>query len=192
VVKDWREEEGKREIRTFRMGEAGREQDNGAGAEETDGGPAGKAEEIDSKIVWDPYQAPSTQSLKTFLRALPSGQYYGMERCIVATDGSLRLPRKNEEGETMGAGVAWHQDADMQRERENPPDGKGIHGTPREERGSRRQKEEEPQSLSRRVAGNLSSTRAELAAIAQAVKISPIETDLLILIDSVAAIRRLT
>jgi hypothetical protein len=70
--------------------------------------------------------------------------------------------------------------------------GKGIHGTPREERGSRRQKEEEPQSVSRRVAGNLSSTRAELAAIAQTVKIAPIETDLIILIDSAAAIRRLT
>ena len=66
----------------------------------------------------------------------------------------------------------------MHRERENPPEGKGINGTPREERGSRRQKEEEPQSVSRRVAGNLSSTRAELAAIAQAIKIAPIETDL--------------
>jgi hypothetical protein len=172
-----------------------REQDNGTGAEEaeeTDGGPAGKAEEVDSEKFWDPYQAPSTQSLKTFLRALPSGQYYGMEKCMVATDGSLRLRRKKEEGETMGAGVAWHQDADMHREREIPPDGKGIHGTPREERGSRRQEEEEPQSVSRRVAGNLSSTRAELAAIAQAVKIAPIETDLIILIDSAAAIRRLT
>jgi ribonuclease HI len=91
----------------------------------------------------------------------------------------------------MGAGVAWHQEADMHRERENPPEGKGINGTPREERGSRRQKEEEPQSVSRRVAGNLSSTRAELAAIAQAAKIA-IETDLIILIDSAAAIRRLT
>ena len=80
----------------------------------------------------------------------------------------------------------------MHSERENPPDGKGIHGAPREERGSRRQKEEEPQSVSRRVAGNLSSTRAELAAIAQAVKIAPIETDLIILIDSAAAIRKLT
>jgi hypothetical protein len=142
-----------------------REQDNGAGAEEaeeTDEGPAGKAEDIDSEKFWDPYQAPSTQSLKTFLRALPSGQYYGIEKCMVATDGSLRLRRKKEEGETMGAGVAWHQEADMHRERENPPEGKGINGTPREERGSRRQKEEEPQSVSRRVAGNLSSTRAAL------------------------------
>jgi ribonuclease HI len=111
---------------------------------------------------------------------------------MVATDGSLRLPRKNEEGETMGAGVAWQQEADMHRERKNPPEGKGINGTPREERGSRRQKEEELQSVSRRVAGNLSSTRAELAAIAQAVKIAPIKTDLIILIDSAAAIRRLT
>jgi putative heme degradation protein len=92
----------------------------------------------------------------------------------------------------MGAGVAWHQDADMHRERENHPDGKGIHGRPREERGSRRQKEEEPQSVIRRVAGNLSSKRADLAAIAQAVKIAPIEMDLIILIDSAAAIRRLT
>ena len=76
----------------------------------------------------------------------------------------------------------------MHRERENPPEGKGFNGTPREERRSRRQKEEELQSVSRRVAGNLSSTRAELAAIAQAVKIAPIETDLVILIDSAAAI----
>ena len=45
--------------------------------------------------------------------------------------------------------------------------------------------------MSRRVADSLSSTRAELAAIAQAVKIAPIETDLIILIDSAAAIRRL-
>ena len=67
----------------------------------------------------------------------------------------------------------------MHSERENPPDGEGIHGAPREERGSRRQKEEEPQSVSRRVAGNLSSTRAELAAIAQTVKIAPIETNLI-------------
>ena len=111
---------------------------------------------------------------------------------MVTTNGSLRLRRKKEEGETMGAGVAWHQEADMHREGEHPPEGKGINGTPREERGSRRQKEEEPQSVSRRVAGNLSSTRAELAAIAQAVKIAPIETDLIILIDSAAAIRRLT
>ena len=46
--------------------------------------------------------------------------------------------------------------------------------------------------MSRRVAGNLSSTRAQLAAIAQAVKIAPIETDFIILIDSAAAIMRLT
>ena len=39
--------------------------------------------------------------------------------------------------------------------------------------------------------GNLSRTRAELAAIAQAVKLAPIETDLVILIESAAAITRL-
>jgi hypothetical protein len=44
----------------------------------------------------------------------------------------------------------------------------------------------------RRVAGNLSSTRAELAAIAKVVKLAPIETDLVILINSAEAIRRLT
>jgi ribonuclease HI len=37
----------------------------------------------------------------------------------------------------------------------------------------------------------LSRTRAELAAIAQAVKLAPIETDLVILIESAAAITRL-
>jgi hypothetical protein len=90
-----------------------REQDNGAGAEkaeETDEGPAGKAEDIDSEKFGVPYQDPSTQSLKTFLRALPSGQYYDIEQCMVATDGSLRLRRKKEEVETMGAGVAWQYD----------------------------------------------------------------------------------
>ena len=150
-----------------------REQDNGAGAkeaEEKEVRPVGTAEDIDSEKFWDPY---------------------GMEKCMVATDGSWRLHRKKEEGETIGAGVAWHQEADTHRERENPPDGKGTHGTPRKEGGSRRRKEEEPQNVSRRVAGNLSSTRAELAAIAQAVKLAPIETDLVILIDSAAAIRRL-
>ena len=44
-----------------------------------------------------------------------------MEKCMVATDGPLRLRRKKEEGETMGAGVAWHQEADMQRERGKSP-----------------------------------------------------------------------
>ena len=46
--------------------------------------------------------------------------------------------------------------------------------------------------MSSRVAGNLSSTRAELAAIAQAVKMAPTVKELVILIDSAAAIRRLT
>jgi hypothetical protein len=59
-----------------------------------------------------------------------------MEKCMVATDGLLRLLWKKEEGETLGEGVVWHQEADMPTERENPPDGKGTHGTPREERGS--------------------------------------------------------
>ena len=43
-----------------------------------------------------------------------------------------------------------------------------------------------------RVVGNLSSTRAELAAIAQAVKMAPMDKELVILIDSAAAIRRLS
>ena len=46
--------------------------------------------------------------------------------------------------------------------------------------------------MSRRVAGTLSNTRAELAAIAQAVELAPIGKDLVILIDIAAAIRRLT
>jgi hypothetical protein len=68
-----------------------REQDNGAGAEkakETDEVPAGKAEDIDSEKFWVPYQDPSTQSLKTFLRALPSGQYYDIEKGRERHDGS--------------------------------------------------------------------------------------------------------
>jgi hypothetical protein len=100
-------------------------------ADETDEGPAGKAEDIDSDKFWVPYQAPSAQSLKTFLRALPSGQYYGIEKCMVATDGSLRLRRKQEVGETMGAGVARHQEADMHRERDqwDTKGGKGKSAT---------------------------------------------------------------
>jgi hypothetical protein len=175
-----------------------REQDNGAGAEkveETDEGPAGKAEDIDSEKFWVPYQNPSTQSLKTFLRALPSGQYYDIEKCMVATDGSLRLRRKKEEGETMGAGVAWQQEANIHRERENPPEGKGINGTPREERGSRRQKEEELQSVSRRVAQlvkHKGGAGSNSSGSQDRQSRGPIEMDLVILIDSAAAIRRLT
>ena len=103
----------------------------------------------------------------------------------MATDGSLKLRRRERERETMGAGVAWQQE--VAEHRDNHPEGEqregggrgSIHGT-----GAH--------NVSSRVAGNLSSTRAELAAIAQAVKMAPMEKELVILIDSAAAIRRLT
>jgi hypothetical protein len=73
-----------------------REQGNGAGAvraeeaEETDEGPAGKAEDIDSEKFWDPTTKPPQLRawriiIKTFLRELPSGQYFDIEKCMVAT-----------------------------------------------------------------------------------------------------------
>jgi hypothetical protein len=83
-----------------------------------EGGVAGETEDAEAGNFWDPYQDPPTPSLKTYLRALPSGQHYGKGSCIVATDGSLRLRRKQEEGETMGAGVAWQQEAEVHREGE--------------------------------------------------------------------------
>jgi ribonuclease HI len=167
-----------------------REKDKGKGAEDaevvevetmdTAGG-------IEAGKLWDQYLDPPTSSLQTYLRALPSGLYYGIGRCLVATDGSLKLRRRERERETMGAGVAWQQDVAEHRGRGNHPEGEqtegggrgSIHGT-----GAH--------NVSSRVAGNLSSTRAELAAIAQAVKMAPIEKELVILIDSAAAIRRLT
>ena len=109
-------------------------------------GPAVTAEDLDSGKFWDQYQALSTPSLKKYLRALPSGQHYGMGKCMVATDRSLRLRRNQEEGEKMRAGVAWHQEADMRRERANPPDGKGPVGHQGRKGESRLQKKEEPQS----------------------------------------------
>jgi ribonuclease HI len=160
-----------------------REKDKGKGTEdaevvevetmETAGG-------IEAGKFWDPYLDPPTPSLQTYLRALPSGQYYGIGRCLVATNGSLKLRRRERERETMGAGVAWQQDVAEHRGRDSHPEGEQREGGT----GAH--------NVSRRVAGNLSSTRAELAAIAQAVKMAPIEKELVILIDSAAAIRRLT
>ena len=74
--------------------------------EGTEVGPADTLEDINSRKFWDPYQDPSTLCLKTYLRSLQIGQHYCMGKCMVATDGSLRLLREKEEGETMGAGVA--------------------------------------------------------------------------------------
>ena len=46
---------------------------------------------------------------------------------MIATDGSLRLRTREKERETMGAGVAWQQEAAEQRERDNHPDREGTH-----------------------------------------------------------------
>ena len=108
---------------------------------------------------------------------------------MVATDGSLRLRSKKEEGETMGAGVVWQQEAEVHREGGESLDGKGDIRTPKEDNSQGAEKEgahdggrpnaPQAKNVSRRVAGTLSSTRAELAAIAQAVKIAPVETNLI-------------
>jgi hypothetical protein len=96
-----------------------REKDNGKGSEDagvvkvetmdTTGG-------IEAGKFLDPYQDPPTTSLQTYLRSLPSGQYYGLGMCLVATDGSLKLRRREREKETMGAGVAWQQEVAEHRD----------------------------------------------------------------------------
>jgi ribonuclease HI len=181
-----------------------KEQKGGAGDEKAgdkEGRVAGETEDAEAGNFWDPYQDPPTPSLKTYLRALPSGKHYGKGNCIVATDGSLRLRRKQEEGETMGAGVAWQQEAEVHREGGESLDGKGDNRSSKEDNSQGVGKEDHDggrpnaphaTNVSRRVAGTLSSTRAELAAIAQAVELAPIGKDLVILVDSAAAIRRLT
>ena len=66
-----------------------REKDKGKGAE-------------DAEVV-----EVETMDTAGGIEALPSGQYYGLGKCLVATDGSLKLRRRERERETMGAGVAW-------------------------------------------------------------------------------------
>ncbi len=113
-----------------------KEQKGGAGdekAEDTEVGVAVSTEDIEAGNFWDPYQDPTTPSLKTYLRELPSGQHYGKGSCIVATDGSLRLRLKQGEGETMGAGVAWQQEAEVHREGGDSSDRKGSIRTSKED-----------------------------------------------------------
>jgi hypothetical protein len=88
----------------------------------------------------------------------------------------------------MGAGVAWQQEAEVHREGGDSPDGKGDNRTSKEDNSQGvgnegdhdggRPNAPQATNVSRRVAGTLSSTRAELAAIAQAVELSNQETDL--------------
>jgi len=200
VVEDGGEEEDRHEHLVWEKEQKGEAGDENAGDKE--GGVAGTTEDAEAGNFWDPYQDPPTPCLKTYLRALPSGQHYGKGSCIVATDGSLRLRRKQEEGKTMGAGVAWQQEEEVHREGGNSPDGKGDNRTSKEDNSQGvgnegahdggRPKAPHATNVSRRVAGTLSSTRAELAAIAQSVELAPIGKDLVILVDSAAAIRRLT
>ena len=84
--------------------EAGQEEKQ---VEEKKGELAGEEDQLDG--FWSPYQLRQSASLKVFLKALPSGKYYEGEATVVATDGSLRLRRRDKEGETMGAGVVWHR-----------------------------------------------------------------------------------
>ncbi len=61
-----------------------REQDKGKGAkdaEEAEVEPMDTAGGIDAGKFRDPSQDPPTPSLQTYLRSLPSGQYYGMRKC---------------------------------------------------------------------------------------------------------------
>ena len=81
---------------------------------------------IEAGKFWDPYLEPPTTSLQTYLRALPSGQYYGLGKCLVATDGSLKLRRRERERKTMGAGVAWQQE--VAEHRDNHPEGEHREG----------------------------------------------------------------
>jgi hypothetical protein len=98
----------------------------------------------------------------------------------------------------MGVGVAWQQEAEVHREAGDSLDGKGDNRTSKEDHSQGvgnegahdggRPNASHATNVSRRVAGTLSSTRAEFAAIAQAVELAPLGKDLVILIDSAAAI----
>ena len=120
---------------------------------------------------WNPYQLRQSASLKVFLKALPSGKYYDGDATVVATDGSLRLRRRDKEGETMGAGVVWHRPGVLEDSVEG-----STQGTERADDGNRESGEEGMQdseakeNISKRVAGTLSSTRSELAAMAMAIR----------------------
>ena len=52
-----------------------------------------------------------TPRLQRYLDALPSGEYFGKDYQVVATDGSLRLNQSNTKEPAMGAGVMWHDAA---------------------------------------------------------------------------------
>ena len=167
--------------------EAGQEEKQ---VEEKKGELAGEEDQLDG--FWSPYQLRQSASLKVFLKALPSGKYYEGEATVVATDGSLRLRRRDKEGETMGAGVVWHR-GDARKDRtEGSSQGREEAGEGSRERGEEgRQDSEDKENISKRVAGTLSSTRSELAAMAVAIREAKADADLVILIDSAAAIRRL-
>ena len=87
MVEDGGEEEDRHEHLVWEKEQKGEAGDENAGDKE--GGVAGATEDAEAGNFWDPYQDPPTPSLKTYLRALPSGQHYGKGSCIVATDGSF-------------------------------------------------------------------------------------------------------
>ena len=83
--------------------------------------------------------------------------------------------------------LEWQQEAEVHREGGDSLDGKGDNRSSKEDNSQGVGKEDHDggrpnaphaTNVSRRVAGTLSSTRAELAAIAQAVELSNQETDL--------------
>ena len=57
--------------------------------------------------MWIPDRGTASQSLKIYLEAQPSANYYRRGYTVLATDGSLRLRRNTGTEPSMGAGVAW-------------------------------------------------------------------------------------
>ena len=95
-------------------------------AEETDGEPAGKAEDIDSEsfgihtkpLNSEPEDIPASASKRPILR---HGKVHGDNQWIAETAPEEGRERDDGSGGTVAPGTLSL--ADMHRERENPPDG---------------------------------------------------------------------